>query len=295
MAPAALALTNPYTSPTLQDTNPLILRYAGRPWTSFLEGWDTQDDMAIRAALQQQLNASWSAGGAARWRLVVGHHPVKSLGQHCQQVRRRGQGLPLGLLGLRLEPGCARPAARMRHVNQGSGTEVWGVLFCCNRPLRSINPARRSSTTYRTSYTLVIMPQSSSFWPLGSPDVPPLGVCNSKCNCNCTTIGTCVFIQPLRSDSRAVLQDDAYDCQEMDFLRPQLQQYRVAAYVNGHDHDQQLIKVRLGAGGGGEAAGGGVRGKPCQEQRSPVPNPAVKRPHAQQAHAMPVTLSVEGG
>lgn len=104
------------------DTNPLILRYAGRPWTSFLEGWDTQDDMAIRAALQQQLNASWSAGGAARWRLVVGHHPVKSLGQHCQQ-------------------------------------------------------------------------------------------------------------------------DDAYDCQEMDFLRPQLQQYRVAAYVNGHDHDQQLIKT----------------------------------------------------
>ncbi len=90
----------PYTSLSLQDTTPLILRYAGRPWTSFLEGWDTQDDMAIRSALQQQLNASWSAGGAARWRLVVGHHPVKSLGQHCQQVRGAwGAGPAAGAAG----------------------------------------------------------------------------------------------------------------------------------------------------------------------------------------------------
>ena len=39
-------------------------------------------------------------------------------------------------------------------------------------------------------------------------------------------------------------QPDAYDCDDMLFMRPWLKRFRVAAYINGHEHDQQLIKVR---------------------------------------------------
>ncbi|KAG2438465.1 hypothetical protein HXX76_005018 [Chlamydomonas incerta] len=107
------------------DTTPIIYQYAGASWADFLNGFNAQDADSIKAAIQQQLNASYANGSAAAggssWRLVVGHHPVRSYGRHCTQP-------------------------------------------------------------------------------------------------------------------------DAYDCDDMMFIRPWLKKFRVAAYINGHEHDQQLIK-----------------------------------------------------
>ncbi|KXZ52138.1 PAP1 protein [Gonium pectorale] len=103
------------------DTVPLIYQYQDRPWSSFLYGFKSQDADAIRASLQRQLNESYAGGNGSSWRLVVGHHPVRSYGRHCTQP-------------------------------------------------------------------------------------------------------------------------DSNECEDMAFMRPLLQRFRVAAYVNGHDHDQQLIK-----------------------------------------------------
>ncbi|KAG2492671.1 hypothetical protein HYH03_009086 [Edaphochlamys debaryana] len=104
------------------DTNPYITEYGTREWANFLYGMNYQaaNTDALTASLHQQLNAS--CGRGSRWRLVVGHHPVRSYGNHCTQ-------------------------------------------------------------------------------------------------------------------------GDINDCADMFWLRPLLQRYRVAAYINGHDHDQQLIKA----------------------------------------------------
>ncbi|PNH10100.1 Purple acid phosphatase 8 [Tetrabaena socialis] len=66
------------------DTNPIIYQYGSRAFASFLYGITAQDGDSVKAQLQQQLNASSASGSA--WRLVVGHHPVRSYGKHCTQV-----------------------------------------------------------------------------------------------------------------------------------------------------------------------------------------------------------------
>ncbi|GFR43119.1 hypothetical protein Agub_g4123 [Astrephomene gubernaculifera] len=65
------------------DTNPFIQSYQNRSWSSFLRGVSSQDSQAIQAQLQTQLNASVASGSS--WRLVVGHHPVRSYGKHCME------------------------------------------------------------------------------------------------------------------------------------------------------------------------------------------------------------------
>ncbi|GLI62857.1 Purple acid phosphatase [Volvox africanus] len=103
------------------DTVPMIYQYESRRWASFLYGFKNQSAHVedIKASLVRQLNTSLAGG--SKWRLVVGHHPVRSYGSHCSQP-------------------------------------------------------------------------------------------------------------------------DPNDCMDMAFLRPWLREYRVAAYLNGHEHDQQLIK-----------------------------------------------------
>nr|BCL66142.1 Purple acid phosphatase [Volvox africanus] len=103
------------------DTVPFIYQYESRRWASFLYGFKNQSAHVeeIKTSLVRQLNTSLAGG--SKWRLVVGHHPVRSYGSHCSQP-------------------------------------------------------------------------------------------------------------------------DPNDCLDMAFLRPWLKEYRVAAYLNGHEHDQQLIK-----------------------------------------------------
>ncbi|KAG2430693.1 hypothetical protein HYH02_013690 [Chlamydomonas schloesseri] len=81
------------------DTTPIIYQYAGASWAGFLNGFNAQDGDAIKEAIQQHLNASYAngsaaaaggsggggGGGGSSWRLVVGHHPVRSYGRHCMQ------------------------------------------------------------------------------------------------------------------------------------------------------------------------------------------------------------------
>ncbi|GLC46342.1 hypothetical protein PLESTB_001764800 [Pleodorina starrii] len=65
------------------DTVPFIRQYNSRNWASFLYGFKNQSTDAIRNQLEQQLNASYNSG--SKWRLVVGHHPIRSYGSHCSQ------------------------------------------------------------------------------------------------------------------------------------------------------------------------------------------------------------------
>nr|BCL66209.1 Purple acid phosphatase [Volvox reticuliferus]BCL66277.1 Purple acid phosphatase [Volvox reticuliferus] len=67
------------------DTVPFIYQYDSRRWASFLYGFKNQSVHTedITDSLEQQLNASLASG--SKWRLVVGHHPVRSYGSHCSQ------------------------------------------------------------------------------------------------------------------------------------------------------------------------------------------------------------------
>nr|ADI46826.1 PAP1f [Volvox carteri f. nagariensis] len=138
------------------DTVPLISQYDNHIWASFLYGFKSQNASGIKSQLEQQLAASVARG--AKWRLVVGHHPVRSYGSHCSDVSGGYVGTFVGMfVGWQCMHGLgARTAAKV---------EVKG----------------------------------------GEPE--------------------------------------SYDCRDMDrAIGYALQQYGVAAYINGHEHDQQLIK-----------------------------------------------------
>ena len=62
------------------DSSPFITRYAAEPWFHNAGGLAEQDVGALREALLRRL----ASPATARWRLVVGHHPVASYGEHCK-------------------------------------------------------------------------------------------------------------------------------------------------------------------------------------------------------------------
>ncbi|GAX83740.1 hypothetical protein CEUSTIGMA_g11165.t1 [Chlamydomonas eustigma] len=60
------------------DTSPFIKHYREQPWANNIGGLSFQD-----AQLQQIILQSLLQNSSARRKIVVGHHPVKSYGEHC--------------------------------------------------------------------------------------------------------------------------------------------------------------------------------------------------------------------
>lgn len=61
------------------DTNPFMPHYLNEAWSKNAGGIWQQNASQIKQQLRQRLAAS-----KARWKLVVGHHPIASYGHHCK-------------------------------------------------------------------------------------------------------------------------------------------------------------------------------------------------------------------
>eukprot|EP00878_Enallax_costatus_P022880 GHUV01024314.1.p1 GENE.GHUV01024314.1~~GHUV01024314.1.p1 ORF type:complete len:373 (+),score=81.50 GHUV01024314.1:129-1247(+) len=62
----------------MMDTNPFQTQYTSQSWYYNAGGIWQQDPDAIRSRLNSSLAAS-----QAKWKFVVGHHPISSFGSHC--------------------------------------------------------------------------------------------------------------------------------------------------------------------------------------------------------------------
>eukprot|EP00775_Hariotina_reticulata_P007997 gene7997-8195_t len=62
----------------MMDTSPFVTAYKFTPWYNNAGGLKDQNPEAIKQQLTQSLAAS-----SATWKLVVGHHPIASFGEHC--------------------------------------------------------------------------------------------------------------------------------------------------------------------------------------------------------------------
>lgn len=119
------------------DTNPHVSSYATKSWsTSVPAGLSTQDAAASKTALGAALNAS-----DARWKLVFGHHPMRSNGfwsdvtdvrEALEMIVARGGAAAyfnghdhdMQHTSVELEVDAGRPKRRLHHFTSGAGSKT---------------------------------------------------------------------------------------------------------------------------------------------------------------------------
>ncbi|GAX81491.1 hypothetical protein CEUSTIGMA_g8920.t1 [Chlamydomonas eustigma] len=69
---------------TFVDTTPLLHKYHKEHWVDLIGGYSSQREDSVKESQRLLLESSLNSS-TAKFKLVVGHHPVVSLGDNCQK------------------------------------------------------------------------------------------------------------------------------------------------------------------------------------------------------------------